>query len=157
MASSQTNDIKSAIEATVKSYLTSFIDARTQNNPSLVNRDLTSDCARSMIPSTLGGGFTMTNDAYLHVFTEGLKVGAMHKNTISDLIIDIEARKAAVTTVAELVFNNGEELKLDFSWFLHFNEDGDKICKIVEYVDSDTFKSIKGREAELSGEAQKNA
>lgn len=99
----------------------------------------------------------MTNDAYLHVFADGLKVGGMHKNTISDLIIDVDARKAAVTTVAELVFNNGEELKLDFSWFLHFNEDGDKICKIVEFVDSDTFKGVKGREVELSGEAQKNA
>ncbi|KAF5975960.1 hypothetical protein FCOIX_7402 [Fusarium coicis] len=157
MASSQTNDVKSAIEATVKGYLTSFIDARVQNNPSLVNLNVTSDCARSLLPSTLGGGFTMTNDQYLHVFTKGLKVGGMHKNTISDLIIDAEARKAAVTTVAELVFNNGEELKLDFSWFLHFNEDGDKICKIVEFVDSDTFKGVKGREAELSGEAEKDA
>ncbi|PNP82667.1 hypothetical protein FNYG_03898 [Fusarium nygamai] len=99
----------------------------------------------------------MTNDQYLHVFTEGLKVGGMHKNTISDLIIDVEDRKAAVTTVAELVFNNGEDLKLDFSWFLHFNEDGDKICKIVEFVDSDTSRGVKGREAELSGEAQKDA
>ncbi|KAF5709921.1 hypothetical protein FMUND_9765 [Fusarium mundagurra] len=157
MASSQTNDIKSVIEATVKSYLASFIDARTQSNPSLVNRNVTSDCKRSMLPSTLGGGFTMTNDQYLHVFTEGLQVGGMHKNTISDLIIDVEARKAAVTTVAELVFNNGEELKLDFSWFLHFNEDGDKICNIAEFVDSDVFKGVNGTEAELSGEAQKNA
>ncbi|KAF5668529.1 hypothetical protein FDENT_11801 [Fusarium denticulatum] len=157
MASSQTNDVKLAIETTVKSYLTSFIDARVENNPSLVNRNVTNDCARSLLPSTLGGGFTMTNDQYLHVFTEGLKVGGMHKNTISDLIIDVEARKAAVTTVAELVFNNGEELKLDFSWFLHFNEDGDEICKIVEFVDSDTFKGVKEREAELSGETRKNA
>ncbi|KAF5625418.1 uncharacterized protein FTJAE_9995 [Fusarium tjaetaba] len=156
MAASQTNDIKSTIEATVKSYITSFIDARVQNNPSLVNRNVTDDCARSLLPSTLGGGFTMTNDQYLHVFTEGLKVGGMHKNTISDLIIDAVARKAAVTTVAELLFNNGEDLKLDFSWFLHFNEDGDKICKIVEFVDSDSFKSVRGREAELSGEAQKD-
>ncbi|KAF9784193.1 hypothetical protein IL306_008121 [Fusarium sp. DS 682] len=155
MASPQTNDVKTTIEATVKSYLTSFIDARTQNNPSLVNRDVTLDCTRSMLPSPLGGGFTMTNDAYLQVFTEGLKVGGMHKNTISDLIVDVDARKAAVTTVAELVFNNGEELKLDFSWFLHFNDHGDRICKIVEFVDSDTFKSIKGREEELSGEGEK--
>ncbi|KAF5625692.1 hypothetical protein F52700_9058 [Fusarium sp. NRRL 52700] len=157
MASSQTTDIKSAIEAAVKSYLASFIDARAENNPSLVNRNVTSDCKRSMLPSTLGGGFTMTNDQYLQVFTEGLKVGGMHKNIISDLIIDVEARKAAVTTVAELTFNNGEDLKLDFSWFLHFNKDGDKICKIVEFVDSDTFKGVKGRETELSSQAQKNA
>ncbi|KAG5742808.1 hypothetical protein H9Q69_010045 [Fusarium xylarioides] len=157
MASLQTKDVKPAIEATVKSYLTSFIDARTQDEPSLVNRNVTADCKRSMLPSTLGGGFIMTNDQYLHVFTEGLKTGGMHRNTISDLIIDVEARKAAVTTLAELVFNNGEGLKLDFSWFLHFNEDGDKICKIIEFVDSDTFKGVKGREAELSGEAQKNA
>jgi hypothetical protein len=59
----------------------------------------------------------MANDQHLHVFTKGLKVGGIHKNTISDLIVDAVARKAAVTTAAELVFNNGEELKLDFSWF----------------------------------------
>jgi hypothetical protein len=157
MASTQTHKIRSAIEATVKSYITSFIDARTQNNPSLVNRNLTPDCTRSMLPSTLGGGFSMTNYAYLHAFTEGLKVGGMHENTIFDLIIDVDTRKAAVTTIAELVFNNGEEIKLDFSWFLHFNQDGDKIFKIVEFVDSEKFKSVKGREGELSGEAQKNA
>ncbi|KAF4331994.1 hypothetical protein FBEOM_14222 [Fusarium beomiforme] len=154
MASTQTN-IKTAIETTVKSYLASFIDARIQNNPSLVNRDVTLDCTRSMLPSPLGGGFTMTNDAYLQVFTEGLKVGGMHKNEISDLIIDVDARKAAVTTVAELVFNNGEELKSDFSWFLHFNDDGDKICTIVEFVDSETFKRVKEREEELSRQGEK--
>ncbi|KAF4422236.1 hypothetical protein F53441_14293 [Fusarium austroafricanum] len=159
MASTQTsNDIKSTIEATVKSYLASFIDARAQNDPSIVNRNTTDDCTRSMLPASLVGGqreLSMDNVAYQAVFTEGLKTGGMHKNTISDLVIDVEARKAAVTAIAELVFANGEELELDFSWFLHFNDDGSKIKKIVEFVDSDGFKSVKGREGELSTEGHK--
>ncbi|KAL4729703.1 hypothetical protein ACLX1H_004126 [Fusarium chlamydosporum] len=126
-----TINVKQNIEATVKSYVSSFIDARVENNPQLVNRDTTPDCLRSMLPSPLGGGGTMNNEAYEVIFAQGLKAGGMHANNITDLVVDVDARKAAVTSVADLVMG-GEKMSLDFSWFLHLNDDGTKIKRIVD-------------------------
>ncbi|RBR19170.1 uncharacterized protein FIESC28_05635 [Fusarium coffeatum] len=145
-------DIKQNIEATVKSYVTSFIDAREANDPKITNRDTTPDCLRSMLPSPLGGGGTMPNEAYEAIFAQGLKAGGMHANDITDLVIDVDARKAAVTTVATLVMA-GEEISLDFSWFLHLNEDGTEINRIVEFVDSLTFT---GLQKKMAGGAEKS-
>ncbi|SPJ75303.1 uncharacterized protein FTOL_05034 [Fusarium torulosum] len=142
MPSTQDNDIKANIEATVNSYLTTFIDAKAQNDPSLVNRDTTPDCTRQMLPTSLSGGGSMNNEDYQKVFTQGMNFAGMKKNNASDMVIDVDARKAAVTAVAELESASGEKFNLDFAWFLHLNDDGSKIKKIVEFVDSDTFKGM---------------
>ncbi|KAM0205823.1 hypothetical protein ACHAQI_008826 [Fusarium lateritium] len=140
MTSTQETDIKANIEATVNSYLATFIDAKPQNDPSLVNRNTTPDCIRQMLPTSLSGGGSMNNEDYEKVFTQGMSFAAMKKNIASDMIIDVDARKASVTAVAELEKSGGDTFSLDFAWFLHLTEDGSKIKKIVEFVDSDTFK-----------------
>ncbi|KAM0336734.1 hypothetical protein ACHAPQ_003886 [Fusarium lateritium] len=140
MTSTQDSDIKANIEATVNSYLATFIEAKAQNDPSLVNRNTTPDCIRQMLPTSLSGGGSMNNEDYEKVFTQGMSFAAMKKNTASDMIIDVDARKASVTAVAELEKTGGDAFSLDFAWFLHLNEDGSKIKKIVEFVDSETFK-----------------
>lgn len=94
----------------------------------------------------------MPNEAYEVIFAQGLKAGGMHANDITDLVIDVDARKAAVTTVAKLVMG-GEEMSLDFSWFLHLNEDGTKIKRIVEFVDSLAFT---GLQKKMAGGAEKS-
>jgi ketosteroid isomerase-like protein len=142
MTSTQESDIKANIEATVNSYLATFIDAKAQNDPSLVNRNTTPDCTRQMLPTSLSGGGSMNNEDYQKVFTQGMNFAGMKKNTASDMVIDVDARKAAVTAVAELESAGGEKFNLDFAWFLHLNDDGSKIKKIVEFVDSDTFKAM---------------
>ncbi|PTD09770.1 hypothetical protein FCULG_00007362 [Fusarium culmorum] len=124
-------NIKQNIEATTKGYVSSFADAKAENNPQLVNRNTSPECLRSMLPSILGGGGTMNNEAYEVIFTNGLQAGGMESANITDLVIDVDARKAAVTAVADMVFL-GEKSSMDFSWFLHFNEDGTKIVKIVD-------------------------
>ncbi|KAF5238157.1 hypothetical protein FAUST_5671 [Fusarium austroamericanum] len=124
-------NIKQNIEATTKGYVSSFADAKAENNPQLVNRNTSPECLRSMLPSILGGGGTMNNEAYEVIFTKGLQAGGMESANITDLVIDVDARKAAVTAVADMVFL-GEKSSMDFSWFLHFNEEGTKIVKIVD-------------------------
>ncbi|CAG1964897.1 unnamed protein product [Fusarium graminearum] len=122
---------KQNIEATTKGYVSSFADAKAENNPQLVNRNTSPECLRSMLPSILGGGGTMNNEAYEVIFTKGLQAGGIESANITDLVIDVDARKAAVTAVADMVFL-GEKSSMDFSWFLHFNEEGTKIVKIVD-------------------------
>ncbi|KAF5677346.1 hypothetical protein FHETE_1859 [Fusarium heterosporum] len=148
MASTQ-NDIKANIEVTVESYLATFVDAKAQNDPTIANRNTTTDCVRQMLPSTLGGGATMNNDDYEKVFAQGMEFAAMKTNTPSDVVVDVDGRKAAVTAVAELETSGGQKFSLDFAWFLHLNEDGTKIKKIVEFVDSDSFKSMQQQAPKL--------
>ncbi|KAM0355199.1 hypothetical protein ACHAPU_001064 [Fusarium lateritium] len=152
MASTQ--DIKANIEAAVKNYLASFIDSKAQNDPTIVNRNTTAECVRQMLPSTLGGGATMNNEDYEKVFTQGMEFAAMKSNTPSDVVIDVDGRKAAVTAVTELETSGGQKFNLDFAWFLHLNEDGTKIKKIVEFVDSDSFKSMQQQAPKGDGEAK---
>lgn len=142
MTSTHDINIKTNIEATVNSYLASFIDAKAQNDPSLVNRNTSPDCIRQMLPTSLSGGGSMNNEDYQKVFAQGVDFAGMKKNTASDIVIDVDARKAAVTAVAELELPSGDKFNLDFAWFLHLNDDGSKIKKIVEFVDSDTFKGV---------------
>ncbi|CAF3453654.1 unnamed protein product [Fusarium graminearum] len=137
---------KQNIEATTKGYVSSFADAKAENNPQLVNRNTSPECLRSMLPSILGGGGTMNNEAYEVIFTKGLQAGGIESANITDLVIDVDARKAAVTAVADMVFL-GEKSSMDFSWFLHFNEEGTKIVKIVEFVDSLTFTGLQQKMA----------
>ncbi|KAF4964806.1 hypothetical protein FSARC_7298 [Fusarium sarcochroum] len=156
MASTQTdNDIKERIEATVKSYLTCFIDARAKNDTSLVNRNTAPECTRQMLPSPLGGGATMSNDVYEKVFAQGLKLGGMHEHNATDLVVDVGRRKAAATTIANLVFVNGDKVDMEFVWFLNLNDDGSKITKIVEFVDSDTFQKVKAKMEGMAKEGVK--
>ncbi|KAM0547961.1 hypothetical protein ACHAO7_006916 [Fusarium culmorum] len=146
-------NIKQNIEATTKGYVSSFADAKAENNPQLVNRNTSPECLRSMLPSILGGGGTMNNEAYEVIFTNGLQAGGMESANITDLVIDVDARKAAVTAVADMVFL-GEKSSMDFSWFLHFNEDGTKIVKIVEFVDSLTFTGLQQKMAGVAKQGE---
>ncbi|KAF4996445.1 hypothetical protein FGRMN_4502 [Fusarium graminum] len=153
MASTQ-HDIKANIEMTVKSYLATFIDAKAQNDPTIVNRNTTADCVRQMLPSILGGGATMNNEDYERIFTQGMEFAAMKANTPSDMVIDVDGRKAAVTAVTELEMSCGQKFSLDFAWFLHFNESGTKIKKIVEFVNSDSLRSMHQQAPKADDEAK---
>lgn len=95
----------------------------------------------------------MNNEAYEVIFTKGLRAGGMESANITDLVIDVDARKAAVTAVADMVFL-GEKSSMDFSWFLHFNEEGTKIVKIVEFVDSLTFTGLQQKMAGASKQGE---
>ncbi|KAJ4269879.1 hypothetical protein NW762_001548 [Fusarium torreyae] len=154
-SSQENNELKERIEATVKSYITCFIDARAQNDTSLVNRNTAPDCTRQMLPSPLRGGATMTNDDYEKVIAHGLQLGGMYGHNATDLVIDVGNRKVAVTTVANFVFKNGDKVAMDFAWFLHLNDDGSKITKIVEFVDSDLFLKVKAKMEVIAKEGVK--
>ena len=156
MASTQeNNDLKERIEATVKSYITCFIDAKAQNDTSLVNRNTVPDCTRQMLPSHLGGGATMSNDDYEKIFAHGVTLGGMYEHNATNLVIDVGNRKAAVTTVADFVFINGDKLVMEFAWFLRLNDDGSKITKIIEFVDSDMFLKFKAKKEGIAKEGLK--
>ncbi|KAK1993594.1 hypothetical protein LX36DRAFT_532222, partial [Colletotrichum falcatum] len=146
MASTQSPaDLRKAIELTTRSFLAAYTDADNQNDPSLINRDVTADCTRHMLPNSmlealgLPAGFGIHNEAYAQSISKNIRVYSVQDSVISDLVIDTEARKAAFTSNSNVVYKDGWETHpIEFSWSLDFNQDGSKVSKVTEFCDKDT-------------------
>jgi ketosteroid isomerase-like protein len=63
-------------------------------------------------------------------------------NIISNLVIDVEARSAAFTSIATVRPNKGEAYENEQAWFLYFVEDGSKVKKVVEFCDKDAILRV---------------
>ncbi|KAK2033094.1 hypothetical protein LX32DRAFT_635732 [Colletotrichum zoysiae] len=145
-------ELRKAIEATTRSFLAAYTDANDQNDPSLINRDVTADCTRHMLPRTmveafgLPADFSITNEAYAQSIAQNIRVYSVQDSVISDLVIDTEARKAAFTSKSNIVYKEGwESHPIEFSWFLELNEDGSKVRKVTEFCDKETILLLHGR------------
>ncbi|KAK1573260.1 uncharacterized protein LY79DRAFT_569007 [Colletotrichum navitas] len=145
-------ELRKTIELTTRSFLAAYTDANEQNDPSLINRDVTADCTRHMLPSTmvkafgLPAGISIPNEAYIQNIARNIRVYSVQDSVISDLVIDIETRKAAFTSKSNVVYKTGwESHPIEFSWLLDFNEDGSKVKKVTEFCDKDTVLLLHGR------------
>ncbi|KAK1963241.1 hypothetical protein LY78DRAFT_749202 [Colletotrichum sublineola] len=153
MASTQSSaDLRKAIEVTTRSFLAAYTDAYDHNDPSLINRDVTADCTRHMLPSTmvkalgLPADISIPNEAYIQNITQNIRVYSVRDSVISDLLIDTEARKASFTSKSNIVYKEGwESHPIEFSWYLDFTEDGSKVKKVTEFCDKDTVLLLHGR------------
>ncbi|KPM42503.1 hypothetical protein AK830_g4043 [Neonectria ditissima] len=151
MAASPTptsRDIKKNIEATFTDFIAAYKDGAKQNDPAIINRNVTADCTRHLLPTSLlkalgaPQDFVIDNAEYERLFAVDLQVGGVQEFTISNLVIDAEDRKAAATTLAKMVFKNGEELVMEHSWFVDFTEDGTKVKKVVEFCDGESVHKL---------------
>ncbi|KAF2847202.1 hypothetical protein T440DRAFT_471303 [Plenodomus tracheiphilus IPT5] len=135
--------LRTRIETTARAFLSAFEESGTQNNPSIINRGVTADCTRHLLPASVPKAFGLPTDfafdnaTYLGAFTKDLKVLKFKNNVISNLVIDTEARRASFTSNAEVHVNGGESYSGEQAWFLYVNEDGSKVEKVVEFCDKD--------------------
>jgi hypothetical protein len=137
--------LRGRIEATARSFLSAFEDGGAQNDASIINRDVTEDCARYLLPKSvplafgLPATFFFDTTKYQEAFAKDIKVLKFRNNIISNLVIDAETRRASFTSVAEVHPVRGESYPAEFAWFLYFNEDGSKVNKVVEFSDKDVL------------------
>jgi hypothetical protein len=111
-----TTNLREQMETTARAFLSAFEEGAAHSDPSVINRDLTSDCTRHFLP--------------LH----------FKDNVMSNLAIDVEARRAAFTAKADVfVRSSGKTYSSEAAWFLYFNEDGSKVKKVVEFCDKDAL------------------
>ncbi|KAF4340100.1 hypothetical protein FBEOM_5960 [Fusarium beomiforme] len=145
---STSQDLRKQIEVTVNSFLASYEDGRKANDPSVINRDVTPDCTRQLLPASLCKAlglpeeFLMTNDIYEKLFADDLSLGGIHNTVSQHLLIDVEARRAAVESSGDMIYHDGEVLHLEFSWILYLNEDAKKISKVIEFADSNAVQKM---------------
>lgn len=143
---SSSKTLRERIEATARAFLSAFEEVGVQNDVSIINRDVTADCTRHLLPASvplafsLPEGFFFDNTKYHETVANDNKVLKFRNNTISNLIVDTEARRASFTSIAEVHPVSGEAwYSAEMAWFLYFNEDGSKITKVVEFGDKDVF------------------
>ncbi|KIL87590.1 hypothetical protein FAVG1_09298 [Fusarium avenaceum] len=142
MSTTDTKEIRKNIEATVDSFLCAYEDGREANDPSIINRAVTSDCTRQLLPASLCEAlgvppeFLMSNDLYEKLFADDLALGGVFNTTPRHLVIDVEVRRAAVSTTGYFKYHDGEVIALEFAFTFYFNDDGTKISKAIEVADS---------------------
>ncbi|KAI4658498.1 uncharacterized protein J4E79_006904 [Alternaria viburni] len=136
-----TPNLREQIEATARAFLSAFEEGAAQSNASIINRDVTADCTRHLLPASVPKAFGLATDSYFDttsfqdLFGNDIKVLLFKDNIMSNLIIDTEARRAAFTAKADV----GETYPFAGAWFLYFNEDGSKIKKVVEFCEKDAI------------------
>ncbi|GLA07551.1 hypothetical protein AnigIFM60653_008785 [Aspergillus niger] len=142
---SSSMNLRQCIEATARAFLSAYEEGSVQNDASIINRNVTADCTRYLLPSSVPHAFGLPADfffdtaKYQEMFGKDIKVLKFTNNIMANLIIDTEARRAAFTSVAEVHANNGETYPAEMAWFLYFNEDGSKVKKVVEFCDKDVI------------------
>ncbi|KAF5000500.1 hypothetical protein FGRMN_1667 [Fusarium graminum] len=164
MSSNQTSvSIRASIEATIDSFLLAYEDGRKANDPSIINRAVTPDCTRQLLPASLCEAlgappeFLMPNDLYQKLFTDDLSLGGVHNTATRHLVVDLEARRAAVSTTQEFKYHDGEVVPLEFAWTFYFNGDGTKISKVIEVADSNAVTKMVAKAQAHAQKANANA
>ncbi|WAO93489.1 Hypothetical protein NCS54_01103800 [Fusarium falciforme] len=146
MASSPSStNLRERIEATARAFLSAYEEGGARNDASIINRDVTADCTRYLLPASVPQAFGLPTDfffdttKYQDAYAKDIKVLKFRNNIISNLVIDAEARRAAFTSIADVHATSGESYRAELAWFLYFNDDGSKVKKVVEFCDKDVI------------------
>ncbi|KAJ8062465.1 hypothetical protein OCU04_008998 [Sclerotinia nivalis] len=146
MASSPSStNLRERIEATARAFLSAYEEGGAQDDASIINRDVTADCTRHLLPASVPQAFGLPTDfffdtkTYQETFAKDIKLLKFRNNISANLVIDTEARRAAFTSIAAVHANSGESYPAELAWFLYFNEDGSKVKKVVEFCDKDVI------------------
>ncbi|KAK4500149.1 hypothetical protein PRZ48_008335 [Zasmidium cellare] len=100
----------------------------------------TDDFVHQILPASLQAA-THSNDGYKHLFDNVLKPGLakLEIQAVSSTY-DVDQKKASVYGTLECDGLAGPK-KTDFVMMFSFNEDGTKIARIDEYLDTDFYKT----------------
>ncbi|KAF5681405.1 hypothetical protein FDENT_8176 [Fusarium denticulatum] len=141
-------ELREAIESTTRQFLGAYKEAGEQNNPALINRDVTNSCKRYFKPAGVLRLFGsppedgLNNADYEAAMALDLEKYVVAYSDISDLTVDTESRKSAATTVTGMKYKDGEEDVIEHSWILDFNEGGSKVTKVIEFCDMDGLRRM---------------
>lgn len=141
-------DLRQRIETTAHAFISAFEQGSTQQDASAINRHATADCTRHLYPTSVPQAFGLPADFVLDAatfeatFAKEIKVLRYGSLTISNLVVDVEARSAALTSAVTVRPNEGEAYDWEQAWFMYFTEDGSKVKKVVEFCDKDVILKL---------------
>ena len=91
------------------------------------------------------GGGPCDNATYEAGLTRDMTKSRFTKTDIANLVVDAEARKAAMTSITQIEYHDGDKHEMEHSWVLDFNEDGTKVTNVIEFCDMDTLRTMVGK------------
>ncbi|KAH6704246.1 hypothetical protein BKA61DRAFT_618205 [Leptodontidium sp. MPI-SDFR-AT-0119] len=144
LSPSSTN-LRERIEATVRAFLSAYEEGGVNDDASIINRDVTTECTRHLLPASVPHAFGLSTDfffdtkTYQETYAKDIKVLKFRNFNSANLVIDTNARRAAFTSIATVHPNGGESYLAEAAWFLYFNQDGSKIEKVVEFCDKEVL------------------
>ncbi|KAK4654150.1 hypothetical protein QC762_0062600 [Podospora pseudocomata] len=162
-----TPNLHQTLHLTLKTFLLGPIEATTQKNPSLLSSVLSPDCLRYIAPASFLASIGAPPDVAFDVATweaqytsESRFIGTKSVD-ITHLVVDAETMTGAARTVyvdnLHLANGENEEVKLDVSWFVKFNENGENITEVTGILDGLVFVEVHRRIRELKEEGKGKA
>lgn len=142
--------LRSRIEATTHAFLSAYEEGSTHQTASLINRSVTPSCRRFLLPASvpaafnLPPGFSFDTATYEQTFANDIARLAFTSNVMTNLVIDVEARRASFTSVAGVRTRGGEAYEAETAWFLEFSESGERVTNVVEFCDKDVLLRMAG-------------
>ncbi|KAJ2975938.1 hypothetical protein NUW58_g8217 [Xylaria curta] len=143
MASS-TTDLRATIEATVTQFLNGPEEALAANDASVSLATLTADCEHHLRPAAF-----ITTNPFLKAVKSNEEQMALLETVLAtteefrwvgirELVIDLEKQKASVLAEHHTKVMGAEANTLEVTWFLDLTEDGKRISRVSEFIDTAT-------------------
>jgi hypothetical protein len=143
------------METTLHTFLNGYLEATKHNDASLLSTVLTPTCTRKILPASfltaMGAppDFTMDVKAYEDHWTAQMKYVQVVGLDITHCSIDMGNMTAVARSVYVDRFVTGEEIVLDMAWFLRFDEGGERVTEVVQFVDGLEFVKFEAKVKEI--------
>ncbi|KAI6087148.1 hypothetical protein F4821DRAFT_237145 [Hypoxylon rubiginosum] len=143
MASS-VSELRAAMEATLTAFLENHSVAVRTKDASVLSALLSPECTRHLHPAPYVTAYPFikaveTNAEYEARMASELGVMEEAHLEILNIVVDPARRKASAHTEFRVkVAGREDPISSEFCWYLDFTEDGTKISRVVEFIDSAT-------------------
>lgn len=150
-------DLYSQMSETSKAFVLSHLEAYLERDTSILSRNLVPDAHRRVCPATFEQEFRpdgWNNPEYEETLAHSFPAFKGMKLEINDVMVDTEKRRATVHSSHMWTVSTAGQLwdmPMEFIWILDFNKEGDKVTKILEFVDTHSAMTFgrKMREGEI--------
>ena len=140
-------DFREVLQKTINAFLDNNTQAVKTKDASLLSAILTNDCIRSYRPLSFVNRYPqvlkphLTNEDYeTHMRIDFEYMKDVSQN-ISRTVIDTTQRAAVIWTEQTITMADGSKKVIEIIWDLSFTEDGGRVSRVVEFVD--TYESTK--------------
>lgn len=135
------------LQTTARDFLDSYNQAHASQNPKCLSQTLTPDCTRECAsPSLLKLVPSLSNGLSVAEFEqiEGANIAnhEVYDNRILDMTIDEQERKVVICTNRHAVYKDERELDIPQMNTLWMTDDGTKVKRIVQFLDSLLAKNV---------------
>ncbi|KAK0640669.1 hypothetical protein B0T16DRAFT_201063 [Cercophora newfieldiana] len=149
-------ELHARITTTLNEFLNGYVEAGTKSDASLLSTVLSPTCTREVAPASFLTALGMptdlafTNKQYEAMFAKELPVSRpTGLESVINVVVDVISKTAAATCVYMAEFGDGVKEKMQFAWFLELDDEGARITKVLEFVDTMTAARYQKKVEEL--------